>query len=342
MVDLRLATISRGSGLPIFLQIKHQVIHDISKGELVSGQALPSIRQAARQLGVTTATVRRAYAALEEEGFVVAHPGKGVIVSELGQIPMTETGRREESLLSLVKPSIVQALALGYRPVEVQMAVNRALEDGNLPATLLFVASEPLFVEHYTPFVAASVRDLPLTVVALTVAELEERRSALIPYPVCVVTLVRSFARTREILHDTKLPVIALALDLAEETIAALVNVPRTANVVLIAEQINRSGFLQTVTQYVAVQTPIVDLALEDPASLSRLAAADIVIHSLRARDAVLQQLGPDHRRIEIHHVPNPTSLQRLRAAVQARQPPEATGDRAEPAALAELVAAIP
>ena len=80
MADLRSLTISRRNGLPIFLQIKHQVIHDISKGELVSGQALPSIRQAAKQFGVTTATVRRAYAVLEEEGFVVAHPGKGVIV----------------------------------------------------------------------------------------------------------------------------------------------------------------------------------------------------------------------------------------------------------------------
>jgi DNA-binding transcriptional regulator YhcF (GntR family) len=322
VTDLRTVTISRGSGLSIFLQIKHQVIHDISKGELVSGQALPSIRQAAKQLGVTTATVRRAYAALEEEGFVVAIPGKGVIVSELGPIPTAETVRREESLLSLVKPSIVQALALGYRPIEVQQAVSHALADGNLPSTVLFVASEPLFVEHYAPFVAESVRDFPVNVVSMTVTELEAQRSALIPFPLCVVTLVRSFARTRDILRDTQLPVIALALDLAEETIAALVNVPRTARVVLIAEQMNLVGFLQTVNQYVAVQQPIVNVALEDASALSKLAGADCVIHSLRARQAIAHCLAPDREWIEIHHVPNPTSLHRLRQAVQARQSP--------------------
>ncbi len=330
MADLRSVTISRGNGLSIFLQIKHQVIHDISKGELVSGQALPSIRQAAKRLGVTTATVRRAYAAREEEGFVIALPGKGVIVSELGPIPKAETVRREESLLSLIKPSIVQALALGYRSIEVRKAVTRALEDGTLPTTILFVASETEFVEHYAPFVAEGVRELPVNVVAITIAELEQRRSALIPFPLCVVTLVRSFAKTRDILRETQLPVIALALDLSEETIDALVNVPRTSRVVLIAEQMNLVGFLQTVTQYVAVQHPIVEVALEDHSARFQLATADIVIHSLRARKAVQRQVAPECQRIEIHHIPNPTSLHRMRQALRVRQSSDQVDEEAE------------
>jgi DNA-binding transcriptional MocR family regulator len=46
-------SIDRASGLPIYLQIKYQVINDISMGRLIAGQVLPSIRQAAKQLGVT-------------------------------------------------------------------------------------------------------------------------------------------------------------------------------------------------------------------------------------------------------------------------------------------------
>ena len=313
-------SIDRASGLPIYLQIKYQVIHDISMGRLVAGQALPSIRQAARQLAVTPTTVRHAYASLEEEGFVVGLPGKGVVVTELAPTPQAEAIRRQDFLSDLLRPTVTQAQALGYAPSEIQAAVTRALAEGDRSATILFVGGEPEFIEYYTPLIADAVRDLHVDVEAISLTQLEaDGPRSLTPFPLCVVTLVRSFARVRELLQDVRVAVIALALDLSPETIDGLIRIPRDARVALVAERVNLPGFAHLVHQYVATDEPVSEIVPDNSFSGAQLLPCDVVIHSLRTRVTVARVAPPDCRRVELHFVPNPTSLAQVRHAIQQR-----------------------
>jgi DNA-binding transcriptional regulator YhcF (GntR family) len=313
-------SIDRASGLPIYLQIKYQIIHDISMGRLVAGQALPSIRQAAKQLSVTPTTVRHAYDSLAEEGFVVGLPGKGVVVTELAPTPQAEAVRRQDALSDLLRPIVSQALALGYAPAEIQAAVTRSLAEGDRSATILFVGAEPEFIEHYTPLLADAVRDLHVDVQAISLAQLEAGGPrGLHPFPICVVTLVRSFARVRQLLADVRVAVIALALDLSPETIDGLIRIPRQARVALVAERVNLPGFAHLVHQYVATDESFREIVPGKALTVADLAASDVVVHSLRTRGAVARAAPPDCRRVELHFVPNPTSLAQVRHAIQQR-----------------------
>jgi DNA-binding transcriptional regulator YhcF (GntR family) len=313
-------SIDRASGLPIYLQIKYQIIHNISMGRLVAGQALPSIRQAAKQLDITPTTVRHAYASLEDEGFVVAIPGKGVVVTELAPTPQVEAIRRQDFLSDLLRPTVIQAQALGYAPSEIQAAVTRALAEGDRSATILFVGAEPEFIEYYTPLLADAVRDLHVEVEAISLDQLEaEGPRCLTPFPLCIVTLVRSFARARELLQDVRVAVIALALDLSPETIDGLIRIPRDARVALVAERVNLPGFAHLVHQYVATNEPVNEIVPGGSFSGAQLRECDAVIHSLRTRDTVARAAPPDCRRVELHFVPNPTSLMHVRHAIQQR-----------------------
>jgi DNA-binding transcriptional regulator YhcF (GntR family) len=313
-------SIDRASGLPIYLQIKYQIIHDISMGRLVAGQHLQSIRLAARQLGITPMTVRRAYASLEEEGFVVGLPGKGVVVTELAPTPQAEAIRRQDSLSDLLRPIVTQAQALGFAPSEIQAAVTRALAEDDQSATILFVGAEPEFIEHYTPLIADAVRDLHVDVEAISLAQLEASGlRGLRSFPLSVVTLVRSFARVRELLQDVRVAVIALALDLSPETIDGLIRIPRDARVALVAERVNLPGFAHLVQQYVAIDEPVSEIVPGSSFSGAQLLPYDVVIHSLRTRATVARVLPPDCRRVELHFVPNPTSLAQVRHAIQQR-----------------------
>lgn len=56
---------------PLYLQIYGAIISAIASGELEKGSNLPSSRKLARDLGVNYHTVHKAYALLENEGFVV-------------------------------------------------------------------------------------------------------------------------------------------------------------------------------------------------------------------------------------------------------------------------------
>lgn len=73
--------ITNSAGKPIYEQIKEQVRAAILGDELHEGDLLPSIRQLARDLKISVITTTRAYADLEQEGFVTNVQGKGCFVS---------------------------------------------------------------------------------------------------------------------------------------------------------------------------------------------------------------------------------------------------------------------
>lgn len=70
---------------PLFKQIKEQIKQQIYDQTLQEGDLLPSIRQLAKDLGVSVITTKRAYEDLEQEGYVFSSVGKGTFVA--GQQP---------------------------------------------------------------------------------------------------------------------------------------------------------------------------------------------------------------------------------------------------------------
>ena len=73
--------ISNGSSEPIYEQITRQIKAAIMAGELAEGDPLPSIRALANDLRISVITTKRAYAELEEAGFIDTVQGKGSFVA---------------------------------------------------------------------------------------------------------------------------------------------------------------------------------------------------------------------------------------------------------------------
>lgn len=67
---------------PIYQQLASQIHERIRSGALPPGTRLPTVRQFARQLGVTRLTVHSAYAELQANGWVEATVGRGTFVAE--------------------------------------------------------------------------------------------------------------------------------------------------------------------------------------------------------------------------------------------------------------------
>lgn len=73
--------INNKSGLPIYEQIYTQIKTQIISGDLKEDEALPSIRNLAKDLRISVITTKRAYDELEHEGFVYTVAGKGCFVA---------------------------------------------------------------------------------------------------------------------------------------------------------------------------------------------------------------------------------------------------------------------
>jgi len=74
--------ISNISKDPIYEQITNQIKSAILAGELQEGEAIPSMRNLAKELQISVITTKRAYEELEKAGFIYSIVGKGSFVAE--------------------------------------------------------------------------------------------------------------------------------------------------------------------------------------------------------------------------------------------------------------------
>ena len=73
--------IDNKSGAPIYDQIFNQIKDQIISGALKEDDALPSIRNLAKDLKISVVTTKRAYDELEREGFIYTIAAKGCFVA---------------------------------------------------------------------------------------------------------------------------------------------------------------------------------------------------------------------------------------------------------------------
>jgi GntR family transcriptional regulator len=72
--------LDRGSGVPTYLQLVHQVDYALRLGFLTVGDRLPRIKDVTGSLAVNPDTVMKAYRELETRGVAVGRPGLGTFI----------------------------------------------------------------------------------------------------------------------------------------------------------------------------------------------------------------------------------------------------------------------
>lgn len=77
-----LAHINMQSEVPIYRQLKTQIVQGILTGALQEGDHLPSVRQLGCDLGINLHTVRKAYTMLKEEGYISIYRNQLAVVSK--------------------------------------------------------------------------------------------------------------------------------------------------------------------------------------------------------------------------------------------------------------------
>lgn len=70
------------SDIPIYQQIRNQIVLEIANGSLEPGEKLPTIRNLAEEAGINTMTVNKAYQLLKQEGYILADRRSGARVCE--------------------------------------------------------------------------------------------------------------------------------------------------------------------------------------------------------------------------------------------------------------------
>ncbi len=82
--------------VPIYQQIRNQIVVAIASGRLSPGDKLPTIRALAEETGINMMTVSKAYQLLKSEGYITTgrRDGAAVRVPAAGAAPETVAGLR--------------------------------------------------------------------------------------------------------------------------------------------------------------------------------------------------------------------------------------------------------
>jgi GntR family transcriptional regulator len=87
------------SGVPVYLQLVHQVEHALRLGYLEPGDQLPKVRDVVAALAINPNTVLKAYKELETKGLAAGRPGQGTFVqATLSQVALPELTALRRSL----------------------------------------------------------------------------------------------------------------------------------------------------------------------------------------------------------------------------------------------------
>jgi GntR family transcriptional regulator len=115
------------SGIPVYLQIAHQIKAAAASGALRDGDALPSVRVLAEDLRINRNTAAKAYAELESEGVIETRMGKGCFLKASGISPLRKSVRTER-ISAEIDSLIVQARHLQIPDDELLDLLSERLE----------------------------------------------------------------------------------------------------------------------------------------------------------------------------------------------------------------------
>lgn len=103
------------SDIPIYTQIREQIIKAIARGDLKINESLPSVRLMAEEIGVNLHTVNKSYNLLKDEGYINIDRRKGAIVNKL---PLDKKQDNTEKIKSILEILTAQSYLLGISKEE--------------------------------------------------------------------------------------------------------------------------------------------------------------------------------------------------------------------------------
>lgn len=113
----------------LYIQLRNQIIMGIATSQLKEGEALPSVRVMAEDIGINMHTVNKAYTTLRQDGFLRVDRRRGAVIC-------VDTDKRQdlEYLKDQMKPLVARAVVEGItrdEMIDTVLSLYDDMEDKN-------------------------------------------------------------------------------------------------------------------------------------------------------------------------------------------------------------------
>ena len=114
------------SDVPIFMQIRNQIVIGIAEGKLKPGEQLPTIRALADESGINMMTVSKAYQILKQEGYIIADRRSGA------RVALKDDKAVNEKTMQQLRLAISELRLSGMKEEEILSLVSGIYQEGDL------------------------------------------------------------------------------------------------------------------------------------------------------------------------------------------------------------------
>lgn len=166
-------SIDKKSSVPIYIQVKNQIMNEIKNGNLKIGDKMPTERELAKILNTSRNTISAAYNLLENEGVLVSYQGKGTFVAEEGTTWKQQNVK--EKLFRIIDLGLEEALELGLNPKEFLALVQERINEKEELLKNINAVFVECNIEQAREFAKELSFYTKMNVNPLTIANLKER-----------------------------------------------------------------------------------------------------------------------------------------------------------------------
>jgi GntR family transcriptional regulator len=303
-----------------YLQIAYVIRHRIATNQIAPSTVLPSVRSLADRIGVTPATVARAYRQLSHEGLVEGQVGMGTVVRETDRLLFDGARRSTGALDQAIDDALTPLIKLGYAPVELRDAVDRRLQRASAGRVAIVVSDAHLIVEKYVAIMRAELGPIGVQVDGMVIDDLhrdDPSVRARLGRAHRVLTSLGLYRRVRDALDRCQVatPISVILTELNLATIERLTSIPKGTRTLLVAEERYRGSILGILREYVAHDHLEVLHTLDEGALAAALRDRDLVVHSLGMGELVRSHVTGHHDLILMDYQVRPDFMARLRAS---------------------------
>ncbi|MCR4669757.1 MAG: GntR family transcriptional regulator [Saccharofermentans sp.] len=108
------------SDVPIYMQIRNQIVMGISSGELKAGEQLPTVRALALEIGINSMTVSKTYQILKSEGYIMTDRKNGARV----RMTIEKSGVISDENKNELRRIVSESRLSGVAPEEIHKLID--------------------------------------------------------------------------------------------------------------------------------------------------------------------------------------------------------------------------
>ncbi|WP_368489064.1 GntR family transcriptional regulator [Clostridium sp. BJN0013] len=220
--------INKDSSVPLYLQIKKQIINLLKRNILKVGDKMPTERELSDKLKVSRNTISTAYNELEQEGILRSYQGRGTFVE--GEVNIWKIQNIKQKIMRFIDLGFEEAVGIGMDAEEfLEVVTQRVREKKDFMSKITAIYVE-CNIEQAKIFGKQLMENTDMNIISITLEDINNGGNEISKIIEKSQVIITTFNHVNEVAILTKKfqkEIIGVSISVDLETIVKIARYPK-------------------------------------------------------------------------------------------------------------------